>query len=108
VALNSNDEAVQHALQVLDQQREHMTQARSTVLGLQSEIDHGIKCAAADVFHNRMQDWLDRYDMIRAKFDHIYENFHGAHTEIDNAHNDAVGVGGSSFGGGDPVYNGLR
>jgi hypothetical protein len=108
VALRTDDVQVQHALQILDQQRENMTQARSSILGLQSEIDNGIKCAAANVFHNRMQDWLDRYDLIRAKFDQIYENFQGAHTGINNAHQDALTVGGSSFGGGDSVFNGLR
>jgi hypothetical protein len=105
MALNSKDEVVQRAAQVLTQQRENMDKARSTVVSLQDEIRNGMRGAAADAFVNRMQDWLDRQKIVRDKFEEIYDNFTGAHREISSAHDQATSVGSNGFGG--SVYSGL-
>ncbi|MER7753279.1 hypothetical protein [Kitasatospora sp. NPDC097643] len=108
-ALQTEDAVVQSVLATLDTHIQAMYQAGRNVEAIKEEIQQHFKAAASTAYQAKIDDWSARYTQLQQAYDHFKEALAKGHQQINNAHQEALGVGGNwNTGPSSVVYNGLN
>jgi hypothetical protein len=86
----TTDAGMQGLIATIENQASNMTASRTTIASLADEIPAGFQCEAVTIYQSKIMDWLEAYDLIKSKFDGLYEDLVQAQNAFLTAHQDAA------------------
>ncbi|SDP39657.1 hypothetical protein [Actinacidiphila guanduensis] len=108
--LRTDDQAVQHALSLLDDHTAFMKNMGSTVDQIRSDIASSYQAQSSTTFQGKINDWISAYQGVSAAVQQLRTNLETAHGTIGRAeeelHQNAAAW--QSTSGDDAVFQALR
>ncbi len=102
--LTKDEQAIQTALNGLEQQISSMITSGQTVERINAEVSQAYVSGASTAFQSNIADWIQRYQKVMQAFQHLTDSTAGANQVLNRAEEDAHVIGGN-WGGGSSTSN---